>query len=92
MKLAFPDVKAVARPLVENYLVPHPEWIAGFTSGDGSFSVGISSSPHTSTGLSVLLEFKLTQQARDIRLLESFVSYFGCGNIYIRSKENTTRF
>ena len=37
LKGAFPDINPVPRPLVENSKVPHPEWMAGFTSGDGSF-------------------------------------------------------
>lgn len=40
---AFPKVAAVARPLVDNVDVKliDPQWIAGFTSGDGSFIVSI---------------------------------------------------
>jgi hypothetical protein len=89
LKAAFPDINPVPRPLVENLKVPHPEWMAGFASGDGSFSVGISPSPDTKVKFSVGPEFKLTQHNRDKALLESFIAYFGCGSIHVRSQENT---
>ena len=37
LKEAFPLTTPVPRLLVENSSVPHPEWIAGFTSGEGCF-------------------------------------------------------
>jgi hypothetical protein len=91
LKVAFPDIKAVPRPLVENSVVPHPEWMAGFTSGDGSFSVGIWPSS-TKLNSSVSLEFKLTQHNRYKVLLESFIAYFGCGEVRIRNEDNTLDF
>jgi LAGLIDADG endonuclease len=91
MKLAFPDIKAVPRPLVENSYVPHPEWMAGFISGDGSFYVGVWPS-NSKLDFSVSLEFKLTQRKRDKALLESFIAYFGCGDVHRRNQESTLEF
>lgn len=51
--------------------------MAGFASGDGSFSVGISLSPNHKVGFSASLEFKITQHNRDRALLENFINYFG---------------
>ena len=65
--------------------------MAGFTSGDGSFFVGIWPST-TKLNFSVNLEFKLTQHNRDKVLLESFRAYFGCGEVRIRSQESTLDF
>lgn len=36
---AFPQCIPVMRPIVANAQIPHPKWIAGFTSGDGCFKV-----------------------------------------------------
>ena len=41
LKLAFPDVVPVVRPLVENPRIPDPNWLAGFTSAEGCFRINI---------------------------------------------------
>ena len=38
LKAAFPNTKEVERPLVENKVIPHPEWFAGFTSAEGCWA------------------------------------------------------
>ena len=80
LKLAFPDVVAVERPLVENAKIPDPNWLAGFTSAEGCFMVRITESK-TKIGYQVLLVFQLTQHSRDEKLLRRFITYFNCGNI-----------
>ena len=37
VKAAFPNSNPVPRPALENISIPHPFWIAGFTTGEGSF-------------------------------------------------------
>jgi len=49
----------------------------------------MSSSPSTKVKFIVGPEFKLTQHYRDKAWLESFIAYFECGNLHIRSNENT---
>ena len=39
LKKAFPDIVTVVRSLVENKKVSDPNWLAGFTSGEGCFFV-----------------------------------------------------
>lgn len=42
LKENFPNTLPVARPLVENQIIPHSKWVAGFTcfaGGDGCFLV-----------------------------------------------------
>lgn len=34
---AFPNIASVDRPLIINQEIPDPNWISGFTSGEGSF-------------------------------------------------------
>jgi hypothetical protein len=79
---AFPGNTPVLRriPPINTYI--HPQWVAGFTSGDGSFKVSIRESKLYKTGSRVALIFVLTQHIRDKLLLESLVNYFKCGHVY----------
>ena len=60
LKTAFPDVIPEERPLVENPNIPHPNWLAWFTAGEGCFFISLSNS-QTKVGSAVRLEFKITQ-------------------------------
>lgn len=37
LKVDFPEIIPVLRPLVENQVIKDSEWISGFTSGEGCF-------------------------------------------------------
>jgi len=39
LKASFPNVIPVQRPLVKDQQIKDPQWLAGFASGDGNFSV-----------------------------------------------------
>lgn len=84
IKKNFSHIIPVARPLIENMVVPHPEWVAGFVSGEGSFSIHVGSQPEDK---SVSLSFRVSQHSKDEQLLKSFVDYFGCGNFNYHNKE-----
>ena len=58
-----------------------PNWISGFTSGEGCFKVRISESVSHLTGYQIQLKFQITQQNRDKKLMEKLISYLGCGYI-----------
>jgi len=82
LKNAFPSVVSpVKPPLVAAKEVKDPQWLAGFTSGEGCFKIGIRSTTYSS-GFRAYLEFQLTQHERDEALIRSLVKFFGCGNIY----------
>lgn len=80
---AFPKSVASSRPPlpVHNTKV-HPQWVAGFTSGDGCFKVSIRESKLHKAGGRVALMFVLTQHIRDELLLKSLVDFFECGQTY----------
>jgi hypothetical protein len=80
LKEAFPNSVPVPRPLVEDYNIPDPQWVAGFTSGEGCFYIVVSKSNSESELFNVRLRFILSQDARDGHLMRSFTSYFNCGN------------
>lgn len=80
LQLAFPDVVAVARPHVELPKTIHPEWLAGFTSAEGSFIINVYKSK-TRVGYAVGLVFVLTQHQRDVQLLVFISKYLNCGHV-----------
>lgn len=84
LKEAFPNSVPVPRPSLPDLpnIALHPQWVAGFTSGDGSFKVNIRISNAYKVGGRVNIIFVITQHIRDEFLLKSLVNYFGCGQAY----------
>ena len=84
LKESFPDqlLTPTPRSLVINQNIEDPNWLAGFTAGEGSFLCTIYKSK-TKLGKAVTLCFKLTQHARDEKLIRSLVEYLGCGKVYV---------
>jgi len=82
LKLAFPKVLPIQRPLIENQLIKDPNWLAGFSSGEGCFNVRLKKLESSLLGLQTILTFKLSQHSRDKELMESIVDYLNCGNVY----------
>lgn len=70
---------------IENPVIPHPQWVAGFTSGEGCFFISTFKSK-TKIGVAVRLRFILVQHVRDEQLMKNFIEYFDCGNVHF-SKE-----
>ena len=84
LKAAFPKILPVPRPSIVNQQIKDPQWVAGFTSGEGCFYINIMNSASHSLGFQVQLIFKLTQHERDEELMRSLVDYLDCcGNVYI---------
>ena len=81
LKEAFRDIEPVKRLNVVHKETLDPNWLSGFTSGEGSFSVRVFNSSHNITGSQVQLRFQLTQQSRDLVLMENIIKYLSCGNI-----------
>ena len=83
LKEAFPNTVATSRPsLPLDNTKLHPQWVSGFTSGDGCFKVSIRESKLCKAGSRVVLLFILTQHIRDEILLKSLVNFFGCGQTF----------
>ena len=83
---AFPTALPVDKTKINpNIADLSSHWLAGFTSGEGSFIVTIFKSK-TIIGYAVRLTFQLTQHTRDEQLLLSIVPYLDCGKVY-RDKE-----
>ena len=83
LKESFTDHVPATRPLIDIHrLLPiNPYWMAGFTSGDGSFSVRFRTNDNVAGGR-VELVFVITQHFRDLSLINYLPDYFGCGQSY----------
>jgi hypothetical protein len=88
LKEAFPNValpclwgrQGVSRPEYKFKGIPDPFWVAGFTSGDGSFHFNIKSSNITKISHRVSLRFSINLNIRDIEVLKGLVVYFNIWN------------
>ena len=82
LKATFPQIIPVEKPNVLNPNIKDPNWLAGFTSGEGCFYLKVREPTSYRTGFRVELIFQLTQHSRDLLLLRELVKYLGCGRIY----------
>lgn len=91
LKASFPLCKPVQK-ISDRDIAPlnskfNPQWVVGFTCGEGYFWIKLLSSSTIKTGKQVKLVFQITQHTRDELLLKSLVDYFGCGKHYVSSRE-----
>lgn len=70
LKLSFPYIEAVKKPVVQNTDNMNPYWIAGLASGDGCFYLSFRNSLTTKSGKSVTLKFHIVQDSRGYRANE----------------------
>lgn len=79
LKEAFTDnITIVKRPIINDIQIKSPNWLAGFTSGEGCFLVDIFKAK---SGNIVRLKFTLIQHTRDEKLIKSLIDYLNCGFI-----------
>jgi hypothetical protein len=66
--------------------IPDPEWLAGFSDGEGCFFfVNISKAPLSKWGYQIQLRFSISQHIRDIELMESLILLLGCGKVMLKT-------
>lgn len=58
-----------------------PDWVVGFTDGEGCFHVSVNKHPDMALGYQVLPEFVIVQHERDIQILYALKRFFGCGTV-----------
>jgi len=81
LQKAFPNIIEVSRPLIDTSVIPSGEWVAGFTTGDGSFDIQMPKSKSNKVEFLVQVRFRLTQHIRDKKLFMLLIEYFNCGRI-----------
>ena len=60
-----------------------PNWVVGFTEGEGCFHVSINRQPNMSTGWQVLPEFRVVQHKRNKATLKELQNFFGAGDVVV---------
>jgi LAGLIDADG endonuclease len=81
LKSEFKGYTPIERPIINTENIPDPNWIAGFVSGEGNFSVLILKSTNK-IGKRAQLRFRITQHERDLKLMEVLIKYLESGSIY----------
>ena len=81
LKINFPDVQYVSRPVFDVQDIKDLNWLTGFVDGEGYFYVKSLKNKRYSTGYSVTWVFSVSQHARDEVLLTKFLDLLGCGKI-----------
>lgn len=84
LKLAFPNTVPVTRPLIKDQEIRDPYWLAGFVSGEGSFTINKTKN--------VQLVFSIIQHSRDKELMKSLIAYLGCDTYVCRDKKDSVEF
>ncbi len=89
----FPDILPSLRPLVENSEIPHPQWVAGFTTGEGSFIVLVrpEQTKNKEDKYRIVLRCTISQHKRDRLLMERLIGYLNCGRL-LNQDDNMTNF
>ena len=60
-----------------------PNWITGFTDGEGTFYIGINKNDTMTAGYQVLPEFRIVQHEKDIQTLHKIKNFFGAGTVRV---------
>ena len=89
IKAEYPNITPAVEPefKLSNYLNSH--WLSGFITAEGSFFISIYSNEKRKAGYAVSLVFSLSQDLRDLELLNRLVNYLGCGIVREHPNRNT---
>jgi len=84
LKSEFINFTPVERPIINTEIIPDPNWVAGFVTGEGSFDVRINRQSTNKVGYRVQLRVRISQHddSRDLKLMEILAKYLGAGKLY----------
>ena len=82
LKTNFTNVITIERPQVITKKISNPNWLAGFTTGEGCFFINIQKSKSHKLGIVVQLKLHLAQHERDEVLMKNLIEYLDCGKVY----------
>ncbi len=60
-----------------------PEWVVGFTDGEGCFHISIVQNPKTTLGYQVIPEFVIVQHRKSLPVLYALKRFFGHGVVRV---------
>ena len=81
---AFTNVVPVLIHRVYTYNID-TNWLAGFVSGEGCFSIHVGESASNKGGIHAWSRFQITQHKRDEELMIRIHEYLNCGRYYPQS-------
>ena len=82
LKKEFSDLVPALRPQANDNLIPDPFWLTGFIEGEGCFFfIDISKVARANLGERVQAVFQITQHSQDIVLMQTILSFIGCGRL-----------
>nr|YP_009261990.1 LAGLIDADG endonuclease [Chrysoporthe austroafricana]AMX22065.1 LAGLIDADG endonuclease [Chrysoporthe austroafricana] len=82
----FPNIiPAVRSPVYESKILD-PQWLAGFASAEGCFTLTVNNSTSHKLGKTIQTTFTITQHIRDKLLMEYLIDYLDCGMLYKRNE------
>jgi len=81
LKTAFLGISQIIRPEVMDNNIKDPNWVVGFTNGEGCFFVYVTNSSTTKLSETVRIKFQITQHVRDSELMKKLITLFQCGRI-----------
>jgi len=87
VKKEFSLITPVERQIIYTNNIPNPNWLSGFTTGEGNFQVWIAESKSNKLGYHVQLMFRIGQHEREIKLMELLTKYLSAGKLYKNSRE-----
>jgi hypothetical protein len=87
LKTNFPNVEQISRPVLELNNPLDPKWVSGFSEGDASFYVAISSKTDQ-----VRVFFETCLNIRDISVLQSMRQFFGVGVVSSSPERRNARY
>lgn len=82
LKVLFPNIIPAPIPVVLQPDTINPNWLSGFTAGDGSFMISIHKNLSCKTGYQVQAAFNIDQHSRDIEQINLIKDFQGCGKVY----------
>lgn len=79
LKLEFPNIIPLQRPLISQQIIKDPYWLVGFVDGEGCFYVKLNNNLAKRGSKTPQLSFSISQHLRDYPLLEIIKNYLDCG-------------
>lgn len=90
----YPNILPASKPVICLPVNLNPQWVSGFTAGDGGFSIYVRRAKDyvlVAGAEKVDSRFHIAQHSKDIELMKLFIQFFCCGKVTVRSNTSTPR-
>lgn len=85
----YPDILPIDKPIIALPENLNPQWVSGFTAGDGGFSIYVRPAKDYVLGEKVYCRYHIAQHSKDLELMQLFIKFFGTGKVVVRSNTST---